>query len=69
MLDILRRRATVKVTRDTAEAARREIDWRRIDGMTEEDIAGQIAANPEAAPDLTIARVELPFPTRPSRAS
>ena len=27
-------------------------DWRKIDGMTDEDIAHQIASNPDAAPDL-----------------
>src|SRR6516225_11363952 len=28
-------------------------DWRKIDAMTDADIARQIAANPDAAPDMT----------------
>jgi len=28
------------------------VDWARIDAMTDEDIARQIAANPDAAPDM-----------------
>jgi putative transcriptional regulator len=27
-------------------------DWRRVDAMTDEDIARQIASNPDAAPDM-----------------
>jgi putative transcriptional regulator len=27
-------------------------DWRRIDSMTDEDIARQVAINPDAAPDM-----------------
>jgi len=27
-------------------------DWRRIDAMTDENIAEQISANPDAAPDM-----------------
>ncbi|MGH7022170.1 MAG: helix-turn-helix domain-containing protein [Caulobacteraceae bacterium] len=27
-------------------------DWKRLDAMTDEDIARQIAANPDAAPDM-----------------
>lgn len=48
---------TVRVTRAEAEAAVRE--WAtpenlaRLDAMTDEDIAAQIAANPDAAPELT----------------
>jgi putative transcriptional regulator len=53
--------ATVRVSQEKAAAARQEIDWRRIDAMTDEEIAAQIAANPNAAPDLTIARVKLLF--------
>src|SRR5271168_498088 len=29
-------------------------DWRAIDAMTDEDIARQIAANPDAAPDMAL---------------
>jgi hypothetical protein len=48
---------TVRVTRAKAEAAVRE--WAtpenlaRLDAMTDEDIAAQIASNPDAAPELT----------------
>ena len=38
-----------------SKAARRALaatDWRKVDAMTDEDIARQIAANPEAAPDM-----------------
>ena len=38
-----------------SEAARWALettDWRRIDAMTDADIARQIAANPDAAPDM-----------------
>jgi putative transcriptional regulator len=27
-------------------------DWSKIDAMTDEDVAGQIASNPDAAPDM-----------------
>ena len=46
-----------RVTREEAEAAARE--WAtpenlaRLDAMTDEDIARQIAENPDAAPELT----------------
>ncbi len=38
-----------------SEAAREALaatDWDRIDAMTDEDIARQIASNPDAAPDM-----------------
>jgi putative transcriptional regulator len=37
-----------KAARDALAAT----DWRKIDAMTDEDIAKQIAANPNAAPDM-----------------
>lgn len=48
---------TVRVTREMAEAAAREmatpefLEW--FDSLTDEDIAAQIASNPDAAPELT----------------
>lgn len=48
---------TVTVTREMAQAAARELAtpeflaW--LDSLTDEDIAAQIAANPDAAPELT----------------
>jgi len=37
-------------------------DWDRIDAMTDEDIAWQIAANPDAAPDMApVEGDELPL--------
>ncbi len=47
----------VEVTQEMAEEAVRRIDWAKIDAMTDEDIAQQIARNPDAAPDLTNPRV------------
>jgi len=44
---------TVKVTRAIAEQALREVEWKAQDALTDADIAQQIAANPDAAPDLS----------------
>jgi putative transcriptional regulator len=40
-----------KLSKAAAEALA-AADWSRIDAMTDADIARQIAANPEAAPDM-----------------
>jgi putative transcriptional regulator len=37
-----------KAARDALAAT----DWRKVDAITDEDIARQIASNPDAAPDL-----------------
>jgi len=37
-----------KAARDALAAT----DWRKIDAMTDEDLARQIAVNPDAAPDM-----------------
>jgi len=37
-----------------ALAALAATDWDRIDAMTDDDIARQIASNPEAAPDMAL---------------
>ncbi len=42
----------VKTLSKAARAALAATDWRRLDAMTDEDIARQIAANPDAAPDM-----------------
>ena len=48
---------TVRVSREESEAFAKE--WAtpenlaRLDAMTDEDIAAQIAGNPDAAPELT----------------
>jgi len=47
----------VIATREMAEVAAATIDWARIDAMSDEDIACQIADNPDAAPDLSNPRV------------
>ncbi len=47
----------VKVTPEMAEQAVREIDWARIDAMTDEDIARQVAETPDAAPIMTPAQI------------
>ncbi|MGH7043267.1 MAG: helix-turn-helix domain-containing protein [Acetobacteraceae bacterium] len=45
--------AIVKVTRALAEQAARKIDWAVIDAQTDEDIARNVASDPDAAPILT----------------
>jgi putative transcriptional regulator len=45
--------AKVKVTKEMAEAALREVDWKAVDAMTDKDIARQVEANPDAAPLLS----------------
>lgn len=47
----------MKITPEMAEQAVREIDWARLDGMTDDDIARQAAEDPEAAPVLTPAQI------------
>ena len=46
-------RRYVRVTPEMAEQAVREIDWARIDAMTDEDIARAVAEDPDAAPLLS----------------
>jgi putative transcriptional regulator len=41
-----------KTLSKAARDALAEADWRRIDAMTDADIARQIASNPDAAPDM-----------------
>ena len=36
-----------------ARARKEKTDWRRIDAMTDEDIARQIAEDPDVAPDMS----------------
>jgi putative transcriptional regulator len=36
-----------------ARAAKEKTDWRRIDAMSDEDIARQIAEDPDVAPDMS----------------
>jgi uncharacterized protein (DUF4415 family) len=43
----------VKVTKAEAEAHLKDVDWSKIDAITDEDIARQIAEDPDAAPELT----------------
>jgi putative transcriptional regulator len=50
--------ATVKITKAMAGKAKAEIDWRRCDATTDEDIAAQVAGNPDAAPLLTDEEIE-----------
>lgn len=45
--------AYVKVTDEMVRQAMAEVDWDAIDAMSDEDIARQIADNPDAAPDTT----------------
>lgn len=41
-----------KILSKAARDALAATDWRKIDAMTDEDLARQIAANPDAAPDM-----------------
>ena len=36
-----------------AKARKEKVDWERIDAMTDEDIAKQIAEDPDVAPDMS----------------
>ena len=47
---------TVKMTQDMVDAAMRETDWAAQDALTDEDIARQVAENPDAAPIGTAAQ-------------
>ncbi len=42
----------VNAVSDAAEAALAALDWDRLDRLTDADIARQIGANPDAAPDM-----------------
>jgi putative transcriptional regulator len=42
----------VKISREAAHKALAATDWETLDALTDEDIARQIAANPNAAPDM-----------------
>lgn len=53
--------ATVKVSKDMARQAASSVDWNAIDAMSDEDIARQIAENPDAAPDLTPRQAKLAY--------
>ena len=67
---------TVKVTPERLKAAREWMTSERLaalDAMTDEDIAAQIADNPDAAPELTDkwfenARLVIPLKGRRSAA-
>ena len=39
----------VKISREAARKALAATDWEKLDALTDEDIARQIAANPDAA--------------------
>ena len=47
--------ATMRVTQAMARQAVRETDWRAVDAQTDEDIARNVADDPDAAPILTVA--------------
>jgi uncharacterized protein (DUF4415 family) len=44
---------TIKISQAEAEQYLKDHDWTESDAMTDEDIARQIAENPDAAPELT----------------
>jgi len=45
--------AYVRVTREMAKRAVAEVDWAKMDAKTDEEIAREVASNPDAAPLLT----------------
>lgn len=45
--------AVVKVTPKIAEQAVRDTDWAAVDAQTDEEIARNVAEDPDAAPILT----------------
>ena len=45
----------MKINSRQAAKKAKKIDWSRIDAITDADIARQIAANPDAAPDMGVA--------------
>jgi len=45
--------ATVKVTREMAQQALQRADWKAVDAQTDEDIARNVADDPDVAPILT----------------
>lgn len=47
--------ATIRVTREMAKRAARKIDWAKQDAKADEDIAREVAGNPDTAPILTSA--------------
>jgi putative transcriptional regulator len=44
--------AIVKVTKKMRDEAAAKVDWAKIDAMSDDDIARQVAENPDAAPLL-----------------
>lgn len=46
-------KARVKVTPEMMAQALAETDWARVDATTDTDIARQIAADPDTAPEMT----------------
>ena len=44
---------TARTSSAKARSRKEEPDWRRIDAMTDEDIARQIAEDPDVAPDMS----------------
>jgi putative transcriptional regulator len=60
------RTVRMTVTPEKAQEIIESIDWARIDAMTDEDIARQIAENPDAAP-LPSAKMRLMWRMRSAR--
>lgn len=44
---------TVRKSFEEAKRSAKQTDWRRIDAMTDDDIARQIAEDPDVAPDVS----------------
>lgn len=46
---------TVRPNKDDLAKARRKTDWRRLDALTDKAIRRAVAADPDAAPDMSAA--------------
>lgn len=59
--------STVRRTRAEIDPCKLKVDWKKVDGLTDEAIAAQIAADPDTAPawtdeDFVNARRVQPWP-------
>lgn len=55
--------AIVKLTRAMVDRALRDADWQKLDAQTDEDIARNVAADPDAPPLLTEAQTAAALTT------
>lgn len=58
----------IKQDNGSYEEAVSQTDWARVDALTDEDIARQIAADPDVAPEMTDDDLKRARVVRPYRA-